>query len=279
MINPYSFPESHIFRRDEDLVDGHSLDGLFEKDPWFKDVLPNYRELNPSEVLPGHDSGAEVDSICINTAVYLPWLLGQCLKAGVTVKRHIIKHIDEAKALSHTGKAADIVINSTGLGSLKLGGVEDKTMAPIRGQIVVVRNECTTMVSTSGTNDGPTELLYIMQRAGGGGTILGGTYDKGNWESQADPNIAQRIMKRAVAARPDLTNGKGVEGLSIVRHGVGLRPFREGGVRIEEEQLGDGTWVVHNYGHSGWGYQSSYGCAEAVALLVEKIQSQQRAKI
>jgi len=273
------FQRSLIYRRDEDLVGGLFPDGLFEKDPWFKEVLPNYRELDSSEVLPGHDSGAEVDSLCINTAVYLPWLLGQCLKAGVVVKRHILTHISEAKALSHTGKAADIIVNATGLGSLKLGGVEDKSMAPIRGQIVVVRNECTPMVSTSGTNDGPTELLYIMQRAGGGGTILGGTYDKGNWESQPDPNIAQRIMTRAVAARPGLTNGKGVEGLSIVRHGVGLRPFREGGVRIEEERLADGTCVVHNYGHSGWGYQGSYGCAEAVIELVEEIQRKHKAKL
>merc|ERR1712000_398143 len=99
----------------------------------------------------------------------------------------------------------------------------------------------------------------------------------GNWESQPDPNIAQRIMTRAVAARPGLTNGKGVEGLSIVRHGVGLRPFREGGVRIEEERLADGTCVVHNYGHSGWGYQGSYGCAEAVIELVEEIQRKHKA--
>lgn len=145
-------------------------------------------------------------------------------------------------------------------------------MVPVRGQIVLVRNECSPMVSSSGTEDGPSELLYIMQRAGGGGTILGGTADVGNWESVPDPNIAVRIMKRAVEARPSMTGGKGIEGLSIIRHGVGLRPARTGGVRIEDERLDDDTWIVHNYGHAGWGYQGSYGCAEGVVELVNKIR-------
>jgi len=28
------------------------------------------------------------------------------------------------------------------------------------------------------------------------------------------------------------------------------------------------VWVVHNYGHGGYGYQSSYGCASRVVGLV-----------
>ena len=195
------------------------------------------------------------------------------------IRRAVLSHIREAKGMSHTGKPADIVVNATGLGSLRLGGVEDKTMAPARGQIVLVRNECTPMLSSSGTEDGPTEVLYIMQRAAGGGTVLGGTYDIGNWESAPDPNIALRIMKRVVDARPDITGGKGVEGLSVVRHAVGLRPYREGGVRIEEERLDDETWIVHNYGHGGWGYQGSYGCAEAVVELVDRLRRRTGSKI
>ena len=254
-------------------------DPLFDRNPWYKDVLGGFRELDASELIPDHQSGAEVSSLCINTAIYLPWLLGQCRKAGVVIKRAILSHIGEAKRMSHTGKPADIIINATGLGALKLGGVEDKTMAPARGQIVLVRNECSPMVSSSGCDDGPTEILYIMQRAAGGGTVLGGTYDIGNWESVPDPNIAVRIMKRAVAARPDMTGGKGIEGLSVIRHAVGLRPYRPDGVRIEEERLDDGTWIVHNYGHAGWGYQGSYGCAEAVVELVNKLQGPARSKL
>lgn len=225
--------------------------------------------------------------MCINTAIYLPWLVGQLLKNGVVLRRAVLTHILDAKTLSHTGKKADIIINATGLGSLKLGGVLDTTMAPARGQVVLVRNEASpanVMVISSGTDDSPKEVMYVMQRAAGGGTVLGGTYDLGNWESQPDPDVALRIMARAVAARPQMAGGKGVKGLSVIRHGVGLRPYRKGGVRIEgervlaedgdgkEEKEGEGTWVVHNYGHAGWGYQGSYGCAEDVVKLVEEIR-------
>lgn len=151
----------------------------------------------------------------------------------------------------------------------KLGGVEDKTVVPARGQIVLVRNDAGKMLDVSGTDDGDGEACYVMTRAAGGGTVLGGSYQLGNWESQPDPNLAIRIMKRAVKMCPHLTGGRGIEHLDIIRHGVGLRPVREQGVRIEREKIENVT-VVHNYGAGGAGYQSSYGCAQAAMDLVEE---------
>lgn len=241
--------------------------------------MPDFRELSKDELPPGYQSGCDFTSVCINTMIYLPWLVGQCAKLGVVFKRATLKHISEAKNLSHTGKTADIIVNATGLLACRLGGVMDSRVRPARGQIVVVRNESgepasqgtgTMMVTTSGNDDGEDQLTYVMQRAVGGGTILGGTYQKDNWDANPDHNIAVGIMKRAVEVMPELTRGKGIEGLDIIRHGVGLRPSRDGGVRLEKE-LTDGTWVVHNYGHAGWGYQGSYGCAEGVVELVDEI--------
>jgi D-amino-acid oxidase len=160
----------------------------------------------------------------------------------------------------------------------RLGGVEDKSVVPARGQIVVVRNDAGKMMDISGTDDGDGEACYIMTRAAGGGTILGGSYQKGNWESQVDPNLAVRIMKRAVKLCPALTGGKGIEHLDIVRHGVGLRPLREGGTRIEKELI-DGVWVVHNYGAGGAGYQSSYGCAQAAVSLIDEALGPRSSKL
>ena len=79
-------------------------------------------------------------------------------------------------------------------------------------------------------------------------------------------------MKRAVEVCPALTSGKGIEHLSIIRHGVGLRPLRIGGTRLEKEKLGD-MWAIHNYGHGGYGYQSSYGCSQNVVKLLEEVLS------
>lgn len=220
------------------------------------------------ELRDGIDNGHAMTSVCINTAIYLPWLVGQCLKQGVMFKRAGLSHIIDASNFHHSGQKASVIINCTGLGSRTLQGVCDKTLHPARGQIVLVRNESNGMTATSGTEDGPDEAMYVMCRPAGGGTILGGCYQRDNWESQHDPNLAIRIMQRCVAAHPELTGGRGIEALDVIRHGVGLRPVRNGGARVEMEGLGD-TLVVHNYGHGGAGYQSSYGCARAAVELVE----------
>ena len=76
-------------------------------------------------------------------------------------------------------------------------------------------------------------------------------------------------MRRAVELCPAMVGGQGVEGLDIIRHGVGLRPLRQAGTRLEKEKIG-GVWVVHSYGHAGYGYQCSYGCAQEAVKLVDQ---------
>lgn len=248
-------------------------DALFDENPWYSTLFPDYRRVPTSELPPGMAYGHEFGSVCMNTAIYLPWLVGQCRKLGVVFKRATLAHVSEAAGLHHSAGAgrADVVVNASGLMACKLGGVMDDKVVPARGQIVVVRNVSPAMYAVSSCEDGPDELIYTMTRAAGGGTILGGTYMKGNWDANPDPNIANRIMQRVVKMFPEISGGKGVEGLDVIRHGVGLRPYREGGVRLEKEAI-DGTWVVHNYGHAGWGYQGSYGTAERVVELVDEIQ-------
>lgn len=264
-------------RRNKDKESGSGFPSYaFDAEPWYKDLFDDYHELPPKDVLPGYDSAAGFTGVCINTGVYLSWLVGQLLKKGVVFKRAIISHIREAKNLSHTGLPASVIINATGLGSYRLNGVKDAAMYPSRAQIVLVRNEASPMLICSGSDDGAGEEIYLMQRAAGGGTILGGTYHVGNWESQPDPAIAMRIMSRIVELRPEIAKGRGVAGLDVIRHAVGLRPCRKGGVRIEAERLDEGTAVVHNYGHGGYGYQTSYGYAEATLEAVEKIQNAQK---
>ncbi|OAA80141.1 D-amino-acid oxidase [Akanthomyces lecanii RCEF 1005] len=277
------FKNVRVFRKHKDLdpdTASMPMDPLFDPNPWYRHMMPDYRELESSELPPGQDSGCSFTSVCLNTPMYLSWLVGQCLRNGVVFRRGVLSDLADARRLSHAGRPADIVVNATGLGSLRLGGVRDTAMAPARGQLVLVRNDRPSMLVTSSTDDDSGEVLYVMHRAAGGGTIIGGTYDIGNWESQPCPNIAARIMARAVRLDPELAGGKGVTGLDVVRHAVGLRPYRKGGVRIERETLrdeaedgGSSVEVVHNYGHAGWGYQGSFGCAERVVELVNEIRA------
>ncbi|EEH22649.2 hypothetical protein PABG_04860 [Paracoccidioides brasiliensis Pb03] len=279
------FQRAVINTRDKDAqsTTGQWFCELSKSDPWFKDVVPDFRRLPKEEMPPGVDAATSFTSVCINTGVYLPWLVSECLANSVVFKRAVFKHIADAAYVHHSGQKADLVVNCTGLSSRKLGGVEDQQLYPARGQIVVVRNTSRLMASLSGSDDGDDEVCYMMTRAAGGGTILGGSYQKHNWESQPDPSLAVRIMKRCVELCPDLVgkdgNGKqrGIEGLDIIRHGVGLRPLREGGVRLEAERIG-GVPVVHNYGHGGFGYQASWGCSMAAVRVVEEVLEKEKGK-
>ncbi|KAL8637623.1 MAG: hypothetical protein Q9228_005125 [Teloschistes exilis] len=257
----------YIRKKDLETATGKYLAEKLKVEPWYKDIVPNFRLLASESLGDGFESGHAFTSVCINTGIYLSWLVSHCLQKGLTFKRANLKHISDAAQLHSSGQEAHVVVNCTGLSALKLGGVEDKNMMPIRGQTVLVRNEANMMCSSSVTDDGDDEVCYLMQRAAGGGTLLGGSYQRGNWDSQLDPNLAVRIMKRAVDLCPALTGGKGIEHLDIIRQGVGLRPYRHGGTRIEKEKF-KGVWVVHNYGHGGYGYQSSYGCSQKAVRLV-----------
>ncbi|MFA5505651.1 MAG: FAD-dependent oxidoreductase [Vulcanimicrobiota bacterium] len=55
---------------------------------------------------------------------------------------------------------------------------------------------------------------------------------------------------------------------NILKSVVGLRPFREGSVRLEAEQFGDQQWI-HNYGHGGSGITICWGCAEWVCRQLD----------
>jgi hypothetical protein len=61
--------------------------------------------------------------------------------------------------------------------------------------------------------------------------------------------------------------------LNDIQHGkvqVGLRPYRDDGVRLESEKTNDGMTIIHCYGHSGSGVTLSWGCAKDVVQLVRE---------
>lgn len=115
--------------------------------------------------------------------------------------------------------------------------------------------------------DGP-KPVYIIPRPGPEGhVILGGTYLVDDHSTLPSMSEAERIIKQCLELEPRLApNGsKDWKDVEVVAHNAGLRPSRDGGIRIELEQrvLGEGKWkgvvpkikgsgrqvaVVHAYG-------------------------------
>lgn len=177
-----------------------------------------------------------------------------CRDQNIRLIREHVEHIDDIARLCPETTA---IFNCTGLGSFSLGGVKDKNIYPTRGQIVLIEQPIKPLerMYFRSPRRVDNETTYVFQRPLAGGIVLGGCRENGNWDGEVNLEFAKDIMKRCCALAPEL--GK-PEDLKVIRHGVGLRPSRVGGPRIETEVRPNGMLVLHNYGASGAGYQASW---------------------
>jgi len=119
--------------------------------------------------------------------------------------------------------------------------------------------------------------LVILQ------VIVGGIKVDNDWYPHPRKETTEDILKRALELCPELSpkystsnsrNQPTVEDLKpiLIEEGCGLRPGRKGGIRLEKTVLktAAGTCVplVYNYGHGGYGFQSSWGSATIAAELL-----------
>ncbi|KAI9328697.1 FAD dependent oxidoreductase [Obelidium mucronatum] len=246
------------------------------KHPWYSRFVKNYAYATATDLPPSKKFGIKYETVTMNVPQYLTWLASRVKAMGGTFIVKKLNHWEDALK----DVDASIVVNCTGFGSMKLGGVEDKDMYPARGQVVIVRapqvqrtiGSALSLGSYRGNSaEAEAKVTYVIPREDGL-VILGGTYQKGNHSMEIDQTTAQNIMERCVAICPELVvNGKLPE---IVEHSVGLRPARYGDCRLDSQYLksstGKDVLFVNNYGHGGYGYQSSWGCAQSVVRMVRR---------
>ncbi|KAH0379014.1 putative D-amino acid oxidase, partial [Aureobasidium melanogenum] len=230
---------------------------------WYKELVGGIRMLEGNELPEGAKFGCDLKSFVVDTQVYLPWLQGEVKRQGIEIRRGMFDSIDE---LFTAFPSATAYFNCTGLGAYSLKGVEDKSVYPTRGQIMLVESPKTPMTrmyfrSPQRVNK---DTTYVFPRGPHNGVVLGGVRLDNDWSGDVDLEFAEDIKRRCCALAPEL--GK-PEDLKVIYHGVGLRPSRKGGARLEREMFGEHL-VIHNYGAGGAGYQASWGMAkEAVDLL------------
>ncbi|GAM40402.1 hypothetical protein TCE0_039r12729 [Talaromyces pinophilus] len=234
---------------------------------WFEDLVGGLRPIEKDELPDGAAFGFEMATFVLDVQRYLPWLQMEAYSRGIEIRRKIFTDIREVFNLYPEASA---VFNCTGLGSLTLGGVEDKMLYPARGQIMLVegpKEPIPTMYFRAPHRDADATHIFPRGKDGMSGVILGGCREKDNWNGEVDLEFAEVIKQKCCALVPQL--GK-PENLKIIKHGVGLRPSRKGGARVEREYI-DGKLVIHNYGAGGTGFQASWGLAqEAVDLIPER---------
>ena len=220
----------------------------------------NFRVLGPAELPTGAKWGCAYDTYCVNSPVYLRWLLARCQGMGArVVRQRLAGGAREAFAFAERlgVRGVRTVVDCSGR------GFHDPKANVIRGQTVLVRQQYGATV-TRQCRDGA--WSFLIPRPGGGGTIVGGTKEVGDWEAGVREETREALLRRAVEYFPDFVGR--VEEFEVVRDNVGRRPWREGGLRIESEDLGDGKRLVHGYGAGGRGYELSWGAAERTVQLV-----------
>ena len=214
--------------------------------PWAT-ALPGFRPCRPAEAA-GFPVAFWMDSPVVDMPRYLDYLVARLHAAGVKIDIAALGSFAEAAAY------APLIVNCAGLGSMQLAG--DPRMTPVRGQHVVVDNPGIDEFFYERSPQ-PSVTSYIPH---GGRLVLGGSIERGDANTSADPQQAEQIVARCAAIEPRIADAP------VLRIDVGLRPGR-GGVRLEAETV-NGTPVVHNYGHAGIGVALSWGCARAVEELV-----------
>ncbi|KAF2637352.1 nucleotide-binding domain-containing protein [Massarina eburnea CBS 473.64] len=234
---------------------------------WFDKLVGGLTKVDERELPEGAAFGLDFKSTFrIHTQVYLNWLQVQALKQKIKTVR---RHYPSLTALLADFPSTTLLLNCSALGSLHLSDVKDTNIYPTRGQTVLVAEPkvpIERMYLRSPKRVDPT-VSYVFPRLNGGGVILGGSRQDGNWSADVDYELSESIMRKCCELCPELGR---VEDLQVISHNVGLRPSRVGGTRVELESWGNGVLVVHNYGHAGAGFQSSWGTAERAVELVKK---------
>jgi len=221
-------------------------------EPWWASAVPRpVRRCAEDELPSGYRDGHYFVAPIVEMPLYLDYLLRRFVGSGGHVERRALTSLEEAAI-------GRVVVNCAGLGARELVG--DTSMEPIRGQIVRVRNPGLGRFVLDEEN--PEGVTYIIPRSED--CILGGTTEEGEWNTEADPEIAEGILSRCAALEPRL------RGAVVLEHKVGLRPGRPE-IRLEREDAASGPPRVHNYGHGGSGITLSWGCAEEALRLVSEI--------
>ncbi len=217
--------------------------------PWFRAELPYCERIPGDELKPPYVDGFIMEIPIVEAPRYLSYLQTRFQQnAGTIIQQEI-------ESFSELASEYPIIVNCSGVGARELA--EDTAVYPIRGQTVILDAP---EIQEGYTDDEAFTYIYIRSD----GVLLGGVKqaEMSTWE--VDSATRDDILARCSAVDARVNNRP------IIKETVGFRPGRYA-VRLEAEQFSDDGLLIHNYGHGGTGFTLSWGCAENVLQLVQKV--------
>lgn len=220
---------------------------------------------------------------CINVTLYLRFLLQRIqARDGRVVQTHVssfphavnlackLGFLPRHDSINPSATPPVVVLDATGRGL-----TPDPRVNVIRGQTLLVKQQYNKTITRQCSDS---SWSFLIPRPGGGGTIVGGTKEIGDWGREVRAETREVLLARAKRCFPDFL---GMGPWEVVRDNVGFRPWRDGGVRLQVEEgrevlVGDqgrekvNVRIVYGYGLGGRGYELSWGVAERLAELVDR---------
>jgi D-amino-acid oxidase len=171
-------------------IDEFSL-GIHANLPPSTDIYPDIKEHRDPKTYFGFDYAHQFGTMIIEPAIYLNAMLRDFYLAGGKV---VVKSFESTKDINSLSEA--VVMNCSGLGAGKL--FNDSEITPVRGQLSILLPQPEIDYSYSAEIDG--NFIYMIPRKDG--IVLGGTFQEGNWSTDASPADSEMILKcHAVVAK------------------------------------------------------------------------------
>src|SRR5829696_7799587 len=165
-------------------------------DPWWAAAVPRLGRVAPGDLPPGYADGYEFAAPVLHIPTYLRWLLDEVAAAGIGLRRRDLADLEPAR------RAADLVVNATGLGARELVG--DAELTPVRGQVVRVADPGLGGRWTL-DEEHPAGMVYVVPR--GTDVVCGGTAEDllaDDADRTPDPKVAEAILERCREVVPEL---------------------------------------------------------------------------
>jgi len=154
-------------------------DRVIEND-WMDPYYPNARLLSAAEHPFPVDRVIAFDTMYVETPRFMAQLTSEVLNAGGAIRMHRFEDLSQFAALPER-----LIFNCTGIGAKALVG--DELLTPVRGQLAVLQPQDEVRYAFAG-NAG-----YMFPR--GDGILLGGTFERGEWDATPQPGDIARILR------------------------------------------------------------------------------------
>ncbi len=144
------------------------------------DLQIGFRDFGPGEHVFPARFARRFHTMFIEPAIYLAALLQEAQAAGIRIDIRHLANADEALQLP-----PPVIFNCSGLGARELFG--DDELTPIKGQLSFLLPQPAVDYNLL------TDTLYMFPRSNG--ILLGGSFERGNWDLTPDPSLKHRIIE------------------------------------------------------------------------------------